>query len=59
MGKNVNDYVVVQLDKAFDEKELDFIMGDLGLDKNDEASKQKHFKIQITKIGLLEKRELK
>jgi trigger factor len=57
-GKVTNDYIVVQLDKAFDEKELDFILGDLGLDKNDPAALQKHFKIQITKIGLLEKREL-
>jgi len=58
MGKTINDFVVVQLDKAFDDKELDFIMTDLGLDKEDAAAKQKHFKIQITKIGLLEKREL-
>ena len=58
LGKTVNDFVVVQLDEAFDEKELDFISGDLGLDKNDPSSLKKHFKIQITKIGLLEKREL-
>jgi trigger factor len=58
LGKVTNDYVIVQLDKAFDKKELDFIISDLGLDKNDSAASQKHFKIQITKIGLLEKREL-
>ncbi|HEX2844956.1 MAG TPA: trigger factor [Chitinophagaceae bacterium] len=58
IGKNVNDFVVVELKKAFDEKELDFILSDLGLDKNDPASAEKHFRIQITKIGLLEKREL-
>ena len=58
MGKHVNDYVVVQIDKAFDEKELDFILKDLGLDKNDPQALKKHFKIQITKIGLLEKKEL-
>lgn len=58
MGKTVNDYVVVQLDKAFDDKELEFILSDLGLDKNDPAALQKHFKIQITKIGLLEPKEL-
>jgi trigger factor len=58
MGKTINDFVVVQLDKAFDDKELDFIMTDLGLNKEDATAKQKHFKIQITKIGLLEKREL-
>src|SRR4030095_9444732 len=58
IGKTINDYIIVQLDKAFDNKELEFILSDLGLDKNDPAAAQKHFKIQITKIGLLEKREL-
>lgn len=58
LGKTLNDFVIVQLDNAFDPKELDFIMQDLGLDKNDPSSRQKHFKIQITKIGLLEKKEL-
>ena len=58
MGRNINDYVIAQLDTAFAEKELDFILSDLGLDKNDPASLQKHFKIQVTKIGLLEKKEL-
>ncbi len=58
IGKHENDFVIVQLDKAFDEKELDFILEDLGLPKDDPAAKQKHFRIQITKIGLLEKKEL-
>ena len=58
MGKTINDFVIVQLDNAFAEKELDFILGDLGLDKNDAQSAQRHFKIQIIKIGLLEKKEL-
>ena len=58
IGKVTNDFVIVQLDKAFDEKELDFILSDLGLDKNDPASSIKHFKVQITKIGLLEKKDL-
>ncbi len=58
IGKVTNDFVIVQLDNAFDEKELEFILSDLGLDKNDPAAAQKHFKIQITKIGLLEKKEL-
>ena len=58
IGKTINDFIIVQLDKAFDEKELEFILSDLGLDKNDPAAAQRHFKVQITKIGLLEKREL-
>ena len=56
--KTINDFIVVQLDKTFDTKELEWIINDLGLDKNDNTSSQKHFKIQITKIGLLEKKEL-
>ncbi len=58
VGKVTNDFVVVQLGNAFDEKELDFILSDLGLDKDDPASSGRRFKIQITKIGLLEKKEL-
>ncbi len=58
MGKTVNDFVIVQLDKVFDEKELEFISSDLGIDKNDTAALQKHFKVQITKIGLLDKKEM-
>jgi trigger factor len=58
IGKATNDYVIVQLNKAFDEKELDFISNDLGLNKADASAMQKHFKVQITKIGLLEKKEL-
>jgi trigger factor len=57
-GKTINDFIIVQLDKAFDTKELEWIVSDLGLDKNDNTTAQKHFKIQITKIGLLEKKEL-
>ena len=58
LGKTVNDFVIVQLNNVFDEKELEFISSDLGIDKNDTAALQKHFKVQITKIGLLEKKEM-
>ena len=58
IGKTINDYVITQLDKAFAEKELEFILSDLGFDRNDSTLSQRHFKIQITKIGLLEKKEL-
>lgn len=58
MGKVTNDYVIFELGKAFEDKELDVIAGDLGLDKNDTAAMQKHFRLQITKIGLMEKKEL-
>jgi trigger factor len=57
-GKTINDFLIVQLDQAFDTKELEWIINDLGLDKDDSTAAKKHFKIQITKIGLLEKKEL-
>lgn len=58
MGKKTEDAEVVQLKTAFDEKEREWIIGDLGLNKDDAASADKYFKIIITKIGLLEKKEL-
>lgn len=58
IGKKVNDTVTVQLKDAFEEKEREWIIGDLGLNKEDAVSAEKHFKILITKIGTLEKREL-
>jgi trigger factor len=58
MGKKAGDSLTLQLCKAFEEKERDFIMSDLGLDKNDKAAADKFFNIVITKVGLLEKKEL-
>lgn len=58
MGKKAGDSLTLQLSKAFEEKERDFIMGDLGLDKNDKAAADKFYNIVITKVGLLEKKEL-
>ncbi|MES1217299.1 MAG: trigger factor, partial [Bacteroidota bacterium] len=58
LGKTVNDYVIADLDTAFAEKEREWIICDLGLNKEDENAKKTEFKILITKIGLLEKKEL-
>lgn len=58
IGKKVNDSVVLQLDEAFPEKEREWILSDLGLAKEDEEAGKKYFKMTITKIGLVEKREL-
>ena len=49
---------VIQLSSAFDEKEREWIIGDLGLNKEDPSAADKYFKISITKVGLMEKREL-
>lgn len=58
LGKKAGDVVVMTLGEAFDEKELELIASDLGLNKDDEATKSRKFKIEITKVGQLEKREL-
>ncbi len=57
-GKKKDDYVGLQLKNAFPEKEREWILADLGLDKNDPSSLEKCFKMTITKIGLVEKKEL-
>jgi len=57
-GKKAGDSISIKLGDAFEQKEMDFIAPDLGLDKEDAATKDKTFKLEITKVGLLEKREL-
>ncbi len=55
LGKKNGDVIALQLDKAFEDKELEFIAQDLGLTKEDGA---KHFNITITKVGFVEKADL-
>jgi trigger factor len=55
MGKKKEDALVLQLSKAFDEKEREWILKDLGLDA---AGADKFFKVHITKLGLVEKAPL-
>ncbi len=57
-GKKKDEFVVLQLKNAFPEKEREWILSDLGLDKEDPISLEKYFKMTITKIGLVEKKEL-
>lgn len=57
-GKKAGDSTVAQLKTAFEEKEREWIISDLGLSKEDPAAAEKYFRIAITKVGLLEKREL-
>lgn len=58
LGKKKDDTVVLQLANAFEEKEREWIIGDLGLDKENPDTLNKYFKLTLTKIGLIEKREL-
>lgn len=57
IGKVTNDYIISTLNDLFEEKEREWVISDLGL-KDDATAGEKHFKVQITKIGLLEKKEL-
>jgi len=57
MGKKVGDAETVQLKKAFDAKELEWILSDLGL-KDVTGGDERFFNIIITKVGMMEKREL-
>jgi trigger factor len=55
IGKKNDDNVVLQLGKAFEEKEKEAILADLGLT---DADAEKYFSLQITKVGLVEKAEM-
>lgn len=58
MGAKKDDSFVLQLNTAFEEKEREWLFSDLGLDKNDAEAGNQYFKMTITKVGLIEKREL-
>ena len=55
IGKKNDDTVVLQLDKAFEDKEKAVILADFGLTAEDGS---RYFKLLITKVGLVEKAEL-
>jgi trigger factor len=57
-GKAVGDIITVKLDKSFEKERLELIAQDLGFEKNDSAIANAYFKLEIVKIGLIEKREL-
>jgi trigger factor len=58
MGKKKDESFVIQLGKAFGDKEKDWVIGDLGLNKDDASALDKFFNATITKVGLVEKAEL-
>jgi trigger factor len=57
-GRSKDEFVVLQLKNAFPEKEREWILSDLGLNKNDSSSEENFFNMTITKIGLVEKKQL-
>ena len=58
MGLKKGDFIVLQPSQAFDEKEREWVLNDLGLAKEDAAAADKFFKAEITKVGFIEKAEL-
>ncbi len=58
MGKQKGDTLTVKLSDVFEAKEREWIVGDLGLDKTDAAAADKTFRLDITKVGFVEKSEL-
>ncbi|MFN4286539.1 MAG: trigger factor [Lacibacter sp.] len=57
MGLKKGDSLVLQLGEAFDDKELNWVINDLGL-KEDADAASRTYKVTLTKIGLVEKREM-
>jgi len=58
IGLKKDDSLVIRLSSAFEQKEREWVLGDLGLAKEDPAAADKYFKATITKVGLIEKAEL-
>lgn len=58
MGKKAGDHFVFQLSKSFEADKLEMMLQDLGFEKNDKDAAKKYFKLDIVKLGLIEKREL-
>ncbi len=58
MGKKAGDHLILQLETAFDDREREWVLQDLGLSKDDSANISKSFKVQLTKIGLVVKADL-
>ena len=51
------DSIVIKLEEAFEPKEREWVISDLGLAETEDAL-QKYFRLTVTKIGFVEKREL-
>ncbi len=54
LGKKNEDVILLQLEEAFEGKEAEWVLNDLGID----SPTGRHFKMLITKVGMVEPREL-
>lgn len=58
LNKKAGDSFVLQLSQAFDEKEREWVLQDLGFDKHDSEAAARYFQMEITKVGLVERAEM-
>jgi trigger factor len=58
MGIANGDSRILRLEEAFDAKEREWLVSDLGLDPNDPEALKKPFRMTLGKIGLVEEREM-
>ncbi len=58
IGKTAEHRFTIQLNSGFADTEREWILSDLGLNKDDAEAELKYFTISITKLALLEKKEL-
>ncbi len=58
MGMKVGDSIIEQLNVAFEGEKLHALGHDLGIDAHSTEAMSSYFKMEIVKIGLVEKREL-
>lgn len=58
MGKKSGEHFIFQLKNTFEGDKLEMMLQDLGFKKDDQQAAEKYFKLEIVKIGLIEKREL-
>lgn len=58
IGNKKDDTHTIQIGKTFEEKEGEWVISDLGLNKDDKESAEKYFNMVITKVGYVEKAEM-
>jgi trigger factor len=58
LGRKAGDKLVLQLGKAFEDKEREWLVKDLNLNPGDPAELDKFFAVTVDKVGLLHKRDL-
>ncbi|MEO6000360.1 MAG: trigger factor [Chitinophagaceae bacterium] len=55
MGKKIGDFLIIHLSRAFEEKEMKWIISELALVKDEQEAMDKFFKLLIDKVSSIEK----